>query len=101
MLGGVSLSGVSHSLGASYCLEASHCREVLIVRRLSRLGIHCRELIIVVSFAQSGASHCCELLSLRDLVSHCRELLIVWEASHCCEASHGQELLTVGSFSLS
>ena len=83
--------------GASYCLEASHCRELLIVRRLLRLRIHCRELLIVrrllrlrihcrellivVSFVLSGASHCCDLLSLRDLVSHCRELLIVWEAS--------------------
>ena len=68
--------------GASYCLEASHCRELLIVRRLLRLRIHCRELLIVVSFALSGASHCCDLLSLSGLlVSHCRELLIVWEAS--------------------
>ena len=86
--------------GASYCLEASHCRELLHVRRLLRLRIHCRELLIVVSFALSGASHCCDLLSLSGLlVSHCRELLIVWEASHCW-TSHCQELLTVESFSL-
>ena len=85
--------------GASYCLEASHCRELLIVRRLLRLRIHCRELLIVVSFALSGASHCCDLLSLSGLlVSHCWELLIVWEASHCW-TSHCQELLTVRSFS--
>ena len=41
-----SLSGASQFLGASCCWEASHCRELLIVRRFSRLAISATRVVV-------------------------------------------------------
>ena len=83
LFGSLSLSG------------ASDCQEALTTRYPLPGASHFCELRSIVSFSLFRAS-----LTVGAPSSHSRELLIVWEASHCWEASHGQELLTFEIFSI-